>query len=109
MAICEEFIIDGKPRLSMMNTETEYYKFVVKMKNDCPETDENQWLNDERARFAFNQGFKEGRLLDKERVIHIENRLGCEERKRKKLVELLKGKGVIVDASGDDVRIDRYE
>ncbi len=32
-----------------------------------------------------------------------------EEKKRNKLVELLRGKGVIVDASGDDVRIDRYQ
>lgn len=109
MAICEEFIIDGKPRLSMFDTSTEYYQWIAKMKNDCAETDVNSWMNDEKARFAFNQGYKEGRLFDKEHVIYIETRLECEERKRKKLVELLKGKGIIVDASGDDVRIDKYE
>jgi hypothetical protein len=47
-------------------------------------------------------------LFDKEHTIYIENRLMTEEKKRNKLVELLRGKGVIVDASGDDVRIDRY-
>ena len=108
MTWCDEFIIDGKPRISIFNTSTEYYQFIVKMKNQSPETDENQWLNDERARFAYNQGYEDGRLFDKEHTIYIENRLMTEEKKRNKLVELLRGKGVIVDASGDDVRIDRY-
>lgn len=44
---------------------------------------------------------------------HVDNKLPKawqrEENKRNKLVELLKGKGVIVDASGEDVVIRRYE
>jgi hypothetical protein len=41
MAWCDEFIIDGQPRLSIFNTSTEYYQFIVKMKNQSPQTDEN--------------------------------------------------------------------
>lgn len=90
------------------NTYTPYYQFVVEMKKECPECDVNSWLNDSRASFAFDRGYNKGRLADEEHTRCLVEMLTREERKRKKLVELLKGKGIIVDASGDDVRILEY-
>ena len=102
----QDFIVDGQPKLTMFDTSTPYYQFVVKMKQVTPDTDVDSWMSDSRAQFAFNQGYKEGRLEDKDRTVYMENRLQIEEEKRKKLVELLKENGVIVDATGDKIRID---
>lgn len=102
----QDFIVDGQPRLAVFDTSTPYYQFVVKMKQITPETDVDSWMRDSKAQFAFNQGYEAGRLLDKDRTVYMENRLQIEEEKRKKLVELLRENGVIVDATGDKIRID---
>ena len=102
----EDFNVNGITAFGLFDTSTPYYKFVVKMKNENSLTDVDQWMHDERARFAFNQGYEEGRLLDKDRTIYIEERFQIEEEKRKKLVKLLENNGIYVDATGDKIRID---
>lgn len=105
----EDFTVNGVTAFGVFDTSTPYYHFVAKMKQTTPETDVDSWMRDERARFAFNQGYEVGRLENKEHTIYIQEAWQREEKKRNKLVELLKGKGVIVDASGEDVVIRKYE
>lgn len=102
----QEFIVNGQSRLSIFDTSTPYYQFVVKMKQVTPDVDEDSWMRDSRAQFAFNQGYEAGRQLDQDRTIYMQERLQIEEEKRKKLVALLRDNGVIVDATGDKIRID---
>ena len=89
-------------------TDDEYYQFVCEMKRQTPECDTDSWLYDTKSRFAFNRGFIMGRKAYEEHESFLRTHLIYEEKKRKKLVELLKGKGVVVDASGEDIKIYEY-
>lgn len=82
----QEFLIDGNPRLSIFDTSTPYYQFVVKMKQVTPETDVDAWMHDHKSQFAFNQGYEVGRLLDKDRTVYMENAELKEELKAKQVV-----------------------
>lgn len=69
----------------------------------------DSWYNDSRTQFAFTQGWNKSEKVHRDEIEYLRNRVMCEERKRKKLAEMLKAKGIEVDASGDDVIIHEWQ